>query len=55
MTFKGVGGGAWYPPAQGALADSLSTHRSYLVPFTGYVVMTIYAAYALRFGLHVAC
>ncbi|KAF4567753.1 hypothetical protein EYR40_006760 [Pleurotus pulmonarius] len=44
LIVMGVGGGAWYPPAQGALADNLSTRRSYLVPFTGYVVMAIYAA-----------
>lgn len=42
---KGVGGGAWYPPAQGALADRASTRRSYLVPMTGYLTMLIYAVY----------
>jgi MFS transporter, FHS family, L-fucose permease len=39
----GVGGGAWYPPAQAALADKASTRRSYLVPVSGYIAMTIYA------------
>lgn len=39
----GVGGGAWYPPAQASVADRVSTRRSYLVPFSGYVAMTIYA------------
>jgi FHS family L-fucose permease-like MFS transporter len=57
---QGVGGGAWYPPAQGSLAvsprrapealnahglqDKASTRRSYLVPMTGYMAMTMYAA-----------
>ncbi|KAJ8472319.1 hypothetical protein ONZ45_g16689 [Pleurotus djamor] len=35
LIVMGVGGGAWYPPAQGALADRVSSQRSYLVPFTG--------------------
>ncbi len=39
----GVGGGAWYPPAQGGLADRAYTRRSYLVPLSGYLVMLIYA------------
>ncbi|KIM91935.1 hypothetical protein PILCRDRAFT_809930 [Piloderma croceum F 1598] len=39
----GVGGGAWYPPAQGGLADAANTRRSYLVPVSGYLAMTIYA------------
>ncbi|KAI0044539.1 MFS general substrate transporter [Auriscalpium vulgare] len=43
LIVMGVGGGAWYPPAQGALADKAYTRRSYLVPFSGYVAMTIYA------------
>lgn len=40
---QGVGGGAWYPPAQASVADRVSTHRSYLVPFSGYAAMTLYA------------
>jgi len=40
----GVGGGAWYPPAQGALADKAGTRRSYLVPASGYLAMLVYAA-----------
>ncbi|KAH8119022.1 MFS general substrate transporter [Phellopilus nigrolimitatus] len=43
LIVMGVGGGAWYPPAQGALADRASTRRSYLVPMTGYLTMLIYA------------
>ncbi|KAG0700066.1 major facilitator superfamily domain-containing protein [Suillus ampliporus] len=43
LIIMGVGGGAWYPPAQGALADKTYTRRSYLVPTSGYIVMTIYA------------
>ncbi|TFK54308.1 MFS general substrate transporter [Heliocybe sulcata] len=43
LIVMGVGGGAWYPPAQGGLADSVNTKTSYLVPMTGYVIMTIYA------------
>lgn len=44
LIVMGVGGGAWYPPAQGALADATSTRHSYLVPLSGYIAMTIYAA-----------
>ncbi|KAF8893856.1 MFS general substrate transporter [Infundibulicybe gibba] len=43
LIVMGVGGGAWYPSAQGALADKTFTRRSYLVPFSGYVAMLIYA------------
>ncbi|KAF9237507.1 MFS general substrate transporter [Melanogaster broomeanus] len=43
LIVMGVGGGAWYPPAQGGLADSAYTRRSYLVPMSGYIAMTIYA------------
>ncbi|OSX66289.1 hypothetical protein POSPLADRAFT_1064677 [Postia placenta MAD-698-R-SB12] len=42
LVVMGVGGGAWYPPAQGAIADYNTAH-SYVVPFTGYVAMTVYA------------
>ncbi|KAH7888617.1 MFS general substrate transporter [Phlebopus sp. FC_14] len=44
LIVMGVGGGAWYPSAQGALADAASTHRSYLVPTSGYIAMTLYAS-----------
>ncbi|KAG1898073.1 uncharacterized protein F5891DRAFT_1191376 [Suillus fuscotomentosus] len=43
LIVMGVGGGAWYPPAQGALADATNTRHSYLVPVSGYIAMTIYA------------
>ncbi|KAL4080335.1 major facilitator superfamily domain-containing protein [Scleroderma yunnanense] len=43
LIVMGVGGGAWYPPAQGALADKANTRRSYLVPMSGFIAMTIYA------------
>ncbi|KAF9507452.1 hypothetical protein BS47DRAFT_1377924 [Hydnum rufescens UP504] len=43
LIVMGVSGGAWYPAAQGALADRSTSHRSYLVPMTGYIVMTSYA------------
>ena len=42
LIVMGVGGGAWYPPAQASIADH-NTRRSYLVPFSGYIAMTIYA------------
>ncbi|KZT41526.1 MFS general substrate transporter [Sistotremastrum suecicum HHB10207 ss-3] len=43
LIVMGVGGGAWYPSAQAALADRHGSRISYLVPMTGYVVMFIYA------------
>lgn len=43
LIVMGVGGGAWYPPAQGALADKAGTRHSYLVPMSGYIAMTLYA------------
>lgn len=42
LIVMGVGGGAWYPPAQGSLADKVSTRRSYLVPLSGFIAMTLY-------------
>ncbi|KAH9839496.1 MFS general substrate transporter [Rhodofomes roseus] len=42
LVVMGVGGGAWYPPAQGVIADKNTAH-SYMVPFSGYVAMTVYA------------
>lgn len=43
MLHEGVGGGAWYPPAQAALADRTTSRHSYLIPLSGYLVMTMYA------------
>ncbi|KAG7449792.1 MFS general substrate transporter, partial [Guyanagaster necrorhizus] len=43
LIVMGVGGGAWYPPAQGGLADRAYTRRSYLVPLSGYLVVFLYA------------
>jgi hypothetical protein len=43
LIVMGVGGGAWYPSAQGSLADRVSTRRSYLVPASGYLAMLVYA------------
>ncbi|KAI0328623.1 MFS general substrate transporter [Cubamyces sp. BRFM 1775] len=43
LIVMGVGGGAWFPPAAGHIADTDSTAHSYIVPFAGYVAMAIYA------------
>ncbi|CAA7259219.1 unnamed protein product [Cyclocybe aegerita] len=43
LIVMGVGGGAWYPPAQASVADRISTRTSYLVPLSGYIAMTMYA------------
>lgn len=43
LIVMGVVGGAWYPLAQGALADRAYTRRSYLVPMSGFFAVTIYA------------
>ncbi|KAF8653591.1 hypothetical protein AX16_003869 [Volvariella volvacea WC 439] len=51
LIVMGVGGGAWFPPAQGSLADRINTRRSYLIPFAGYVAM---AAYAIGLVVHQA-
>lgn len=36
-------GGAWYPPAQGALGLGRHTRHSYLVPISGYIAVTMHA------------
>ncbi|KAI9062939.1 MFS general substrate transporter [Trametes sanguinea] len=43
LIVMGVGGGAWFPPAAGSIADRDATAHSYIVPFAGYVAMAIYA------------
>ncbi|KAF8629189.1 hypothetical protein AX17_005774 [Amanita inopinata Kibby_2008] len=43
LIVMGVGGGAWFPPAQASLGDRSNTRHSYLVPVAGYVAMTAYA------------
>lgn len=41
----GVGGGAVFPPIQGAIADAYSTRISFLVPMVGFIVVVAYALY----------
>jgi len=58
LIVMGVGGGAWFPPAQGALADKSYTRHSYLVPLAGFTAMTTYAIglvvnEAIKSGFHV--
>ncbi|TFK93733.1 MFS general substrate transporter [Polyporus arcularius HHB13444] len=43
LIVMGVGGGAWWPPMAGAIADHISTAQSYVIPFAGYVIMAMYA------------
>ncbi|GAA5858150.1 hypothetical protein JCM1840_001061 [Sporobolomyces johnsonii] len=38
----GVGGGAAFPPAQGALADSIGSIKSYVIPCVGFFVPMVY-------------
>jgi len=59
LIVMGVGGGAWFPPAQGALADKSFTRHSYLVPLAGFVAMTTYSiglvvTEAAKSGFHMA-
>ena len=60
LTIQGVGGGAWYPSAQGSVADRISTRRSYLVPMSGYMAMLIYSVYVIfsfmkHLLFHISC
>ncbi len=41
----GVGGGAAFPPIQGAIADGHSTRISFLVPMVGFIGVTAYALF----------
>lgn len=59
LIVMGVGGGAWFPPAQGALADRSYTRHSYLIPLAGFIAMTTYAIglvvnEAAKSGFHIA-
>ncbi|KAM0754450.1 major facilitator superfamily transporter [Meredithblackwellia eburnea MCA 4105] len=40
----GVGGGAAFPPAQGAMADKTGTEKSYIIPAIGFLTVAIYGA-----------
>lgn len=42
LVVMGVGGGAVFPPMQGALADQTSTHISYFIPMMGFLVVACY-------------
>ncbi|KZV79668.1 MFS general substrate transporter [Exidia glandulosa HHB12029] len=44
LLVMGVGGGAAFPPAQGAVADSINSVRSYIIPFIGYMVVVVYSS-----------
>ena len=50
LIVMGVGGGAWYPPAQGSIADR-NTRLSYIVPFTGYAGMSAFCQVFFRGAL----
>ncbi|KAH7102734.1 MFS general substrate transporter [Auriculariales sp. MPI-PUGE-AT-0066] len=43
IIIMGVGGGAVFPPAQGAISDNISTRRSYGMPFLGFAIVWLYA------------
>jgi hypothetical protein len=45
ILIMGVGGGALFPPIQGAIADAHSTRISFLVPMVGFIVVTAYALF----------
>lgn len=45
LLVMGVGGGAVFPPIQGAVADAASTRLSYVVPAVGFVFVFAYAAF----------
>jgi len=45
MLIMGVGGGAVFPPIQGAIADASNTAVSQCVPMVGYVFVLIYALF----------
>ena len=45
MLIMGVGGGAVFPPIQGAIADTAGTPTSQLVPMIGYCLVLVYACF----------
>lgn len=45
ILIMGVGGGAAFPPIQGAIADAYSTRISFLVPMFGFIIVTAYALF----------
>jgi FHS family L-fucose permease-like MFS transporter len=45
LVVMGVGGGAFYPPAQGALADHKGTQLSYILNAVGFLTVALYGAY----------
>ncbi|KAK5166936.1 uncharacterized protein LTR77_007665 [Saxophila tyrrhenica] len=50
----GVSGGAVFPPIQGAIADSVNTRISYVVPLVGFVVVLCYVSYSwASHGFHI--
>ncbi|KDE08399.1 hypothetical protein MVLG_01435, partial [Microbotryum lychnidis-dioicae p1A1 Lamole] len=53
LVIMGVGGGAMFPPVQGAMADKTGSQLSYLIPFIGFLFVFAYGLgmrwYALKF------
>lgn len=47
MLAVGVSGGAAYPSMQAAVGDKHGTQISYMIPFTGFVVLTACASFPL--------
>jgi FHS family L-fucose permease-like MFS transporter len=45
LLIMGVGGGAVFPPIQGAIADAIGTQKSQLVPMIGYCFVFVYALF----------
>ncbi|KAH7102737.1 MFS general substrate transporter [Auriculariales sp. MPI-PUGE-AT-0066] len=48
LLVMGVGGGAAFPPMQGAISDNISTTRSYGIPLIGFVVVMLYSLGMMR-------
>ncbi|KDE08400.1 hypothetical protein MVLG_01436 [Microbotryum lychnidis-dioicae p1A1 Lamole] len=42
LVVMGVGGGAMFPPVQGAMADKTGTQLSYVIPFIGFLFVFAY-------------